>query len=40
VEVKDGQWLTEILEVETIGGHERWSFDEGSGFLSMTGWRP
>jgi hypothetical protein len=26
--------------VETIGGHGRWSSDEGSGFLSMTEGRP
>jgi hypothetical protein len=31
---------TEILEVETIGGHERWSLDEGTGFLSMPRWSP
>ena len=40
MEVKDGRSLTEILVVETIGGHGRWSSDEGLGFLSMTEGRP
>ena len=34
VEMRDGHKQTEISVVETIGGHGRWSTDEGTGFLS------
>ena len=32
--MRDGHKQTEISVVETIGGHGRWSTDEGTGFLS------
>ena len=34
VDMRDGDKLTEISVVETIGGHGRWSPDEGPEFLS------
>ena len=40
VEMRDGHKQTEISVVETIGGHERWSPDKGTEFLSMPRWSP
>ena len=40
VEMRHGHKQTEISVVETIGGHGRWSPDEGTGFLSRPRWRP
>ena len=38
--MRDGHKQTEISVVETIGGHGRWSPDEGTDFLSIPRWRP
>ena len=35
--MRDRHKQTEISVVETIGGHGRWSPDEGTGFLSRLG---
>ena len=42
VKMRDGigHKLAEILQEQTIGGHGRWSPDEGTTFLSMPRWRP
>ena len=38
--MRDGHKQTEISVGETIGGHGRWSPDEGTDFLSIPRWRP